>query len=198
MNIVLLSGGLRSTALLHHTLDNHHRPSVHAVVFSYAHPARDTEVYAAQTIAKRAGVPCTTIFLPDLPKSSQSSSPPILGLYDLLYTRTMVEFGHRIERHSRLFFGFTKTQSDFDYIAAGHVLCPFRYTRLADVVLRSSLNARHDFMYASSCVYGRRCGQCYKCVARQEAFTAVGVRDPGLPPPPPHGGDPHRDAALRT
>ncbi len=172
---------------------------MHAVVFSYAHLARDAEVYAAQTLAKRADVPCTTIQLIDLPRSNLLCAPPMLGLYDLFYTRTMVEFGHRIEKHSRLFFGFTKTQSDFDYIAAGHVECSFRYENLADVVRwYSSLNVMGELMFTSSCIYGRRCGQCYKCRARYDAFLAAGVRDPGLPPPPPHGGDPHRDAALRS
>jgi 7-cyano-7-deazaguanine synthase in queuosine biosynthesis len=199
VRIVLLSGGLRSTALLHHTLETCGRSTVQAVVFSYAHPARDAEVYAAQLIAKRADVPCTTIHLIDLPRSSQLSSPPIRGLYDLFYTRTVVEFGHRIESYSRIFFGFTKTQSDFACIAAGDVQCPFRLDSLADIVrLCVHQNVMGDIMYTSSCVYGRRCGQCYKCVARQDAFTVAGVHDNGLPPPPPHGGDPHRDAALRS
>lgn len=185
--------------MLHHTLETCGRVTVQAVVFSYAHQARDAEVYAAQTIAKRANVPCTTIHLIDLPRSSQLSSPPIRGLYDLFYTRTVVEFGHRIESYSRIFFGFTKTQSDFHYIAAGHVQCPFQYENLADIVRWCARgDVMGDVMHTSSCVYGRRCGQCYKCVARQEAFIAAGVMDNGLPPPPPHGGDPHRDAALRS
>lgn len=53
--LVLLSGGFDSTAALHWAIQNH--PNVRAISFDYGQPNRDAELYRAQTVAERLGVP---------------------------------------------------------------------------------------------------------------------------------------------
>jgi len=60
---VLLSGGLDSTACLHWTLAKYQ--DVRAVAFDYGQPHRDAELYAAQSLAERKGVPFERVILAD-------------------------------------------------------------------------------------------------------------------------------------
>lgn len=61
--LVLLSGGFDSTAALHWAIKNH--PSVRAISFDYGQPNRDDELYRAQIVAERLGVPWGRVTMAD-------------------------------------------------------------------------------------------------------------------------------------
>lgn len=64
--LVLLSGGLDSTAALHWALDE--RYAVRALGFRYGQPHADQELHAAGVIAARLHVPFSTALLVELPR----------------------------------------------------------------------------------------------------------------------------------
>lgn len=211
MKVVLLSGGIGSTAALHSALSSAQGEEVRAVVYSYGQAARDAELYAAQTIAKRAGVSCQTILLPEVPKSS---SPTALN--SLFVLRAFVEMSARpsVRDGERciLVLGCHKGPTIADRVhfplsavvqlgsTAGHdVVVPFAGVALIDVLRWCAYKpAMSALDHTYSCVTSdrRSCGVCDKCMDRWSAFRAYGTTDPWIPPARMTGGDPARDAAL--
>jgi 7-cyano-7-deazaguanine synthase len=76
--VILLSGGLDSTAALHWARE---QPGarVSAVSFSYGQPNHDAELYAAQTVARRRSVPHTCLHLGEAVRGLSPLLPPPPG-----------------------------------------------------------------------------------------------------------------------
>lgn len=224
MKVVLLSGGIGSTAALHQarlaSVVDHEE--VRAFFFMYGQPAQNAEMFAARTIAERNGVPCQTILLPEIrqpeiPRRLGWSGQPrhIFGLYELFVLRALVDvtpdLGERVSFH----LGGTTVSPNHLYkrslqaIVKGvsgaqdaTIVTPFldQNWRMWDVLSWCSDKkiVMADLAFTASCFRGTRCLDCQKCIDRRNWFTKAGEVDPaslqGLPRMT--GGDPARDAVL--
>lgn len=216
---LLFSGGLDSTAAMHLYRG---RGRIVAVGFRYGQPHADAEIFAAQTIAARRGVPFHSLLLPELRPLNPTAGRDAAGLSRafvpgrnaLLLVRAAAALAEPGEPLRLVIganfddaFGFPDCRPQF-FDAFGPALAsafvgftevrietPWLWMSKAEILrwCERRPEALQDARDSMSCYRGTRCGECDPCVLRARAFADVGIED-GTMLPVFHGGDPHREA----
>ena len=224
--IVLLSGGLDSTAVLLAARRNF--DEVFALGFRYGQPAGDQEMVAAERSAHAAGVQFDSRQLVGSVERAGivTGAPDGLGVAPVVVPMRNAVFltvaaGYGVAKWGGAPFSigvgcnaddaafddcrrtFFSSMSSSLTLASGtqiEVWAPYVDTPKRQIVDLVETTGELDALTRSwSCYRGgaKPCGACRACLVREESFAGVGVaRDLGAFPLVMCGGDPGRDAAL--
>lgn len=219
--VVLLSGGMDSTACAVWASRAYRREKLLAIGFAYGQPNRDGELVAAHKLTNRLGVAFTSIqpigAIPSahhLAANKHGDAPPIvIGRNDTFLSiacnHAVAKFpGHAID----LWIGASADDAAFpdcrpeflDAKAASlslahgvavRVIAPVVGLTKRQLVAEADDELLVHLAQSFSCYRGTVCGECTPCVLRREAFDAARVSDVH-PLPKLCGGDPHRERAA--
>lgn len=202
--LVLLSGGLDSTAALHWALDQ--PMPVHALGFDYGQPNRASELDAARGVALRRNVPFSVIELPGLQRLDPTAGLSTKGVArafvpgrNALFLACAAARLANIGGDGLLVVGANKND------AAGFPDCRMTFFQMQEQALAAAFNglcslwiatpwlfktkaeivtwcverpeALSDVRRSVSCYRGTRCGDCDPCMLRAAAFAANRIED---------------------
>lgn len=223
--LVLLSGGMDSTACLHWALSRHRE--VRAIGFDYGQPHRDAELTAAGKIAKRRMVPFQIELLPELGGGlrdgvqDHTDEPGLSAAF--VPGRNGLFLWRALNVAARLFYGdITLVIGACAEDAAAHPDCREEffesiersmglgldrqvkiaapYVLMTKAQLIADVMGRFpsgldDLQESWSCYRGTACGTCTACILRARALQSHQLVDLAMPTVM-HGGDSGRARRL--
>jgi 7-cyano-7-deazaguanine synthase len=206
-NIVILSGGLDSTAALGVTLQEHHPIATVAISFDYGQRHR-RELDSAAAVCLHYGIEHRIIDLRGLLQGSallgagavpeghyaaETMAATVVQGRNLLFTSVAIAAcqpgdhltvgvhagDHPIYADCRP--GFWHHLAEVATAYGVHVQAPFVELEKSDVVVRG-YEAEAPLELTWSCYTGGKehCGRCGTCVERAEAFSLAGIPDPTI------------------